>query len=239
MAYSTFTWSELRERLKDRYEAVPFWTDEEALLAFNEALRFFNLLVGRWVTEVAVSAIPSQYDYTLPAGLLLSWPARIDYLTQPLSPTTKEDLNLGRYQWRTETTASGGDVPTRPMLWAPVSLRRFYLWPAVAAGVNDAIRVMGVADTPVLVEDGDAIDLGEETLNILLGYALHAAAFKKGGPFFQGTLGYLREFLIFAAEENSQLKTSKIYRRWLGQDNRAGKPLRGTPTLIDGLGAQG
>jgi hypothetical protein len=228
--YTSLTWSEIRERLKDRVEHKPFWDAEEALGAFNEALRFYNLLTGRWTDQASILTTANQYLYTVPTALL--YRTRIAHIGLSLSPTSREDLNLGRYTWRSETTASGGDVPTRPMLWAPVSLRSIYIWPADAVS-NNNLLFDGVAATPVLVEDGDTVDLGDELLGILLGYGLHALAFKKGGPYFQATLPYFRAFLKFAGEENGQIKTSKVYRRWMGLDHRDQKPLRGGSTLMD------
>ncbi len=217
-------------RLRDRIEGVPFWEDAEALLAFNEGLRFFNLLTAYWHGQTTLVTVANQYLYLLPTTLL--YRTRLEILGLPMSPSSREDLNNGRYQWRSETTATGGDVPTRPMLWAPVSLRSFYIWPADAVGGN-VITVDGVATTPVLVEDGDTIDLGDDLLNVLLGYSLHAMAFKKGGPFFAATQSYFKDFLVMAAEENDQIKTSKAYRRFMGLDHRDQKPLRGTLTLMD------
>jgi hypothetical protein len=187
-------------------------------------------LTGRWVAQAAIPTVASQYLYTVPTTLL--YRTRIAHNGQALSPSSREDLNLGRYRWRSELTTSGGDVPTRPMLWAPVSLRAVYIWPADAV-TNNTLLFDGAAATPVLVEDGDTVDLGDELLGLLLGYGLHALAFKKGGPYFQSTLPYFRDFLKFAAEENGQLKTSKLYRRWMGQDHRDQKPLRGAPTAIE------
>jgi hypothetical protein len=46
MPYTARSWPEVRERLKDRYEGVPFWEDDEARAAFNEGLHAWNLLVG-------------------------------------------------------------------------------------------------------------------------------------------------------------------------------------------------
>ncbi len=228
--YTTQPWSEIRERLKDRIEQKPFWDADEALLAFNEALRFLNLLVGRWVAQASIPTVVNQYLYTVPTSLL--YRTRLAHNGLPLSPSGREDLNLGRYRWRSETTTSGGDVPTRPMLWAPVSLRAVYIWPADAV-VGNSLLFDGIAATPVLVEDGDTVDLGDDALNALLNYSLHVLAFKKGSTFFQATMPLFQDFLAYAAEENDQIKTSKVYRRWMGLDRRDAKPLRGTPTLID------
>ncbi len=229
MAYTTYTWSEIRERLAARWEKAPFWTPEEALLAFNEGLQVFNLLTGRFKDQETVALQANVYLYTCTTALV--YRTRISYSSKPLTPSSLEDFNNGRPRWRTETVASGGDVPTVPTAWAPVSLRSFYIWPALTGA--GSLLVDGVAATPVLVEDGDTLDLGVEHLNILLGYALHASSFKKGGPFFAQTFPYFQGFLAGCAEENDQLKTSQAYRRFMGLDNRGLKPMRGTPTLLD------
>lgn len=230
MPYQTQTWAELRERLKDRWEHKPFWDADEALAAFNEGLRFWNLLTGRWQTQATVLTVANQILYTVPTTLL--YRVRVAHNGLPLSSGSREDLNLGRRTWRSETTTSGGEVPPRPMIWAPVSLRALYIWPADAVALN-TLLIDGVANTPVLVEDADPLDLGDELVNGLLGYALHAAAYKKAGPFFQATMPYFKDFLTLAAEENDQIKTSRRYRRWMGLDRRDLKPLRGSPTRLD------
>lgn len=221
--YTAVTWAELRERLKDSWEGKPFWDDDEALEAFNEGMQVFNLLTGRWKRRETLPTVANQYLYTLPASMLRGTRATVNLL--PLSPTSRVDLNNSRANWRAETTLSGGDVPTRPLFWAPVSLRSFYLWPADAPGGNFLV-VDGVAATPVLVEDADTIDLGEEHQVALMGYALHAASFKKGGPFFEATLPSFQGFLDTCAEENGQIKTSQIYRKYMGPHRRDLQPLR-------------
>jgi hypothetical protein len=140
---------------------------------------------------------------------------RLAFNGYPLSPTSMDDLNNGRANWRRETTASGGGVPTRPTLWAPVSLTLLYIWPADAAG-NNALVIDGVSDTPTLVNGGDFVDLSEADVNLQLGYALHAASLKKGGPWFAATQHLFRAFLQAAGEENDLITTSQAYRRALG-----------------------
>lgn len=229
MPYTTFTWSAIRERLKERYEGVPFWTDEEALLAFNEALYFWNLCTGRWKRRETIATIANQFVYTLSASMVYG--IRITFNSYPMTSSSRDDLNNARYTWRSETTVSGDGVPTRPTAWAPISLRNFYIWPADAAGGN-TLTADGVAATPVLGQDGDLLDLGEEHLNILLGYSLHVLTFSKSGPFFAVTDPLFKAFLAAAAEENGQIKGSMLYRRVMGLDIRF-KQFRGTPTLLD------
>jgi hypothetical protein len=229
--YTTFTWSEIRQRLKDRLELKRFWTDDEVSDAFNETCQTWNLLTGYWKRRETITTVAGQYDYVLSADML--YRTRMTFNNLPMSPGNRMDLNNARPTWRSETTTSGGDVPTRPTVWTPISLELFYLWPADAAGGN-TLTVDGVADTPSLVEDADTVDVGEELLTTLLGMALHTLVFKKGGPAFQSTMPLFQTFLSEAAELNGQIKTSQVYRRIMGLDRRDLKPLRGATTTVVG-----
>ena len=229
MAYTSFTWATVRERLTDRVGKKPFWDATEALIAFNEGLRLYNLLTGFWRTRTIITTTTS-YFVQIPTILL--YRVRMEFNGLAMSPSSREDLNQSRFNWRLENTASGGGVPTRPVVFAPVSLSSVYIWPADAVGGN-TLLIDGVAATPVLVDDGDFVDLGEEQFDILIGYALHALSFKKQGQYFSDTIDLFKAFLKACAEENDQLKTSSLYRRVMGLDRRDLKPLRGTPTLLD------
>lgn len=233
MAYQRVTLTTLRELLKARWEGQPFWSDADALDALNEALQVWNLLTGFWKTRVLLQTSAGTYDYGLPSALLYGM--RVEWNGRPLSPSSREDLNLGRYQWRTETTASGGSVPTRPLLWCPLGLTMVRIWPA-DANFGNSLTFDGVAATPVLVGDDDYLDLGEETLTLLIGYALHAAAFKKGGSFFQATLPHFTRFLQGAVEENAQIKTSQVFRRYAGLARLDQQKQGQTETLLDSVG---
>jgi hypothetical protein len=220
--YQSITLAQLRTRLADLYEAVPFWDTTDANDAINEALREWSALTGRWRQRVLLQTTPNDYEYALPD--LLLYRMRVEWNRQPLSPSSREDLNNGRPNWRQETTASGGSVPSRPLLWAPVSLRTIYIWPADAPGHN-SLTLDGVAQTPVLTADAQFVDLSEADVSVLIGYALHVLTFKKGSVFFAGTFGYWRAFLAAAAEENALLLTSAIYRKAMGYDDRTLKPI--------------
>lgn len=233
MSYQQVTLADLRGRLQSRYEGTPFWEDEESRLALNEALRFYNLLTGRWRTRETLTTVTTPATLYQTSSSML-YRMRLTFNGQPIESASREGLNQIRRTWRSETTADGGDVPTRPVFWAPVSLRSFYLWPADAVGGN-TLTVDGVAATPVMTEDGDYVDLGDDTLTALTGYALHALSFKKGGNAFAQTIPLYRAFLAAAAEENGQIKTLSLYRRAMGLDHRGLKPLRGTATRIDQL----
>jgi hypothetical protein len=235
MPYSAVTLADLKVGMIERWDSTVFWTDEEARLAINEALRDWNLMVGRWHRRLTLSTGAGTVEYAL--GATLIYGARVKVGTMPLTVTSTLELDLGRPTWRSETTASGGDVATIPILWAPISIQRIAIWPQTAgAGVNNLI-VDGVANTPVLVQDGDFLDLGEELLDPLLDYALHVAAFKEGGARWQATLPYFTAFLKLAAQENKLLKASRAFRRLAGLDRRRDLlPMTGGLTLIDTLG---
>lgn len=235
MPYTAVNLATLKIGMTERWDGSVFWTGEEARLAINEALRDWNLLTGRWRTRVTLSTSAGNPEVAL--GASMTYGMRVTLSTgAPLHPTSTLELDLGRPTWRRETTTSGGDVPTAPLLWAPQSLQRIVIWPAtIGAGTNNLLAD-GVSATPVLVEDADTIDLGQELHDILLGYALHVAAFKEGGGRWRATLPDVSAFLKSAADENGLLKSSQAFRRAAGLDRRRDlqKPFA-APTQLDGL----
>jgi hypothetical protein len=220
--YQAITRAQLRQRLTEFYEGVPFWTADEANTALNENLRFYNALTGRWKTRETLETTPGMRTAFVSAGL--TYTTRVAFNGKPLSPTSREDLNLGRRLWYTETTASGYDVPTVVTLWAPRSLQLIDLWPADAAGHN-SLLIDGVMATPVLLTDAAFVNLSEADVSALLGQSLHTISLKKGGPWFQTSLKYFKLFLAHAADENQAITTASIYRRVMGLDNQALKPV--------------
>lgn len=241
MAYQRITLADLKVSMASRWDQSLFWTDEEARTALNEALRDWNLLTGYWRARLALSTVAPVLgvpvvEYAL--GATLTYGMRVRK-TAALHPTSILELDLARPTWRSETTASGGDVPTTPTLWAPQSLQTIVIWPAVAvAGVSDLL-IDGVAATPVLVTDASFIDITDETVLILVDYAVHIAAFKEGGARWAATKPMWTAFLQAAAEENALLKASQAFRRAAGLDRR--RDLQKTtapPTQIDQLAQQ-
>lgn len=224
MPYAVSTLAALKASLVGRTDGAIFWADEEGRLAINEALRDWNLLTGRWratrtlSTVAPIGGVP-QVEYAL--GATMTYGMRVRVVGGPgLIPTSVFELDYARPSWRNETTATGGDVPSAPTLWAPISLQRIAIWPATSgAGVNNLL-IDGVAATPVLVEDGDFVDIGEETVDLLTDFALHILLFKEGGPRWRATQTILTDFLQGAAEENGRLKRSQAYRRLAGLDRR-------------------
>lgn len=227
MSYQAHSLADLRVLLAAKYDSTPFWTDEEARLALNEGLRLWNLLVAQWRTQLTLDTDANTYDYGLDASLL--YRTRVTWNGKPLRVTSLTGLDRARRAWMTETTVSGGDVPTRPVLWAPVSLYVIRIWPADAVADN-TLTLDGVSATPVLVADGDFLDLGDELLNNLLGYALHTVSFKRGKPGMDATMALFQAYLKAAAQQNGMITASKVYRKFMGLDRqREQVPLVATP----------
>ena len=238
MPFTTTTLAELTGLMADRQDQSLFWTPEEARLGMNEALRDWNLLTGAWRRRITLSTAAATPEVDLAATLTFAMRVRLS-TGQPLHPASIAELDLGNPQWRLQTTASGGSVPTAPLFWAPVSLTQIAIWPSTAGvGVNNLL-VDGVAATPVLVELGDTVDIGDEELDILVDYAVHCVAFKEGGPRWKATKPFFQTFLQAAAERNSLLKTKQAFRRIAGLDRKRDlTPTTGATTKLDTL-AQG
>src|SRR5665213_2856095 len=178
MAYTAVTLAQLQAQLSARTENLPFWSAGEATAALNEGLRIWNAATGRWVTKFYRPTVPNDPFVALDSTIAQS--VRVLWNGIPLEKCSEADLDYGIPNWRNATTRTAGH-PSRPVYWAPFSLTLIALYPADAA-VN-ALEIAGVHQTPLLVNPSDFIDLGQEEHDVLLGYALHVLAFKKGGQF--------------------------------------------------------
>lgn len=242
MPYQAITLERARNLLRSRTDSSVFWTDEEARLALNEALREWNLLTGRWKTRLTVT-VPAQ-TARVPLPDAFTFGARVLRTDgQALDPTSLVELDLGLPAWRQQTTSDGGTVPTSPRLWAPESLTTIVLWPHLQAA--GSLVVDGIAATPLLDTDASWVDLGAEHVTPILGMALHLLTFKEGGPRFRATRPLWVAFLQAACQENTRLKGQQVFRRLAGLDRRRDlQPLRVDGTRLDdqvqrAAGAQG
>lgn len=227
MPWTRQTLSSLRLRLEERVETVPFWTSEEARLALNEGLACWNLLTGTWKRRITFDAtFGSDPLFPLPNTMIFGM--RVSYLSSPLAQASLADFFRGRPGWWNETVVDGGDVPSTPTLWAPVSLQTIAIWPRPVVFLADAFSVDGVSATPQLVNEEDPVDLEDGVLDVLLGYALHTLTFKEGWMRFAATTPAMKAFLSLAAEQNGQLNTSSAFRTYMGL---------GTPRLLPTRGA--
>jgi len=218
MAYQQVTLGTLKTRLADRYEAVPYWTAEEARRALNEGLRIWSAATGFWRTVINVPTVPNDPYVALPGTMVQG--TRVTWNGLPLEPASLDDFRYTLRNWRNTTTATTG-APARPVYWAPISLSLLMVYPADAyasvAGTHD-LQINGVRQTPILTIDADWVDLGQEQLDVLLGYAQHVLAFKLGGQALVSTYPNWLAFLKAAAQENRQFARSAFYRKLMGLD---------------------
>lgn len=143
---------------------------------------------------------------------------RVEYNLVPLSPTSLVEMDNGRPGWGTQTGT--------PKYWMPIDLNTIKVWPAPTSNQIPLV-VDGVSATPILEFDDDFVQIGADGLDAILGYALHFLAFKEGGERFQQTMEYFNRFLASAAEQNSQLMNSEMFRTFLGLDlKREEEPTR-------------
>ena len=209
MAYARTTLSQMQTLLANRVESVPYWTAPESILAINEALRVWSMLTGMWRSRVNLVTLANDPWHPLTGNM--TFRVRIMYNNGPLLKASLFGMDCLHPYWRTDTTLSGGDVPTSPQYWMPAGLQLIAIWPADAVGGN-TLTVDGVVDTPVLALPGDFIDIGDEELSTLLGYAEHYLSFKEGGARFQATLPLYQAFIKAATLKNDRLSHSDFFR---------------------------
>lgn len=232
--YDSYSLAQLQTQLAERVDNSPFWTAQEATDAINEALLTWNAFTGFWKDTITITTTAPNWDYALPTSLVFG--TRVEYQGKPLNQSSFGDMDYGHPGWQSQTTADGGNIPTEPKNWLPLSVDMIAIWPADAVG-GHTLTVDGVAATPQLVNSGDLIDIGNEELSAILGYALHVMALKEGGQRFEATMPYFVEFLAQAAEENDQLTQSSEFRVILGLDlNRQTRITRGGATAYDIFG---
>lgn len=220
MAYTAVTLAMIRAELLDRVAAVPYWTDQEALHAINESLRWWNLFTGQWKARQTVVTVANQVWYSFSNSFVYNM--RVEFNSVPMEPGSIFSLDQGRGNWEGETTASGGSVPTTPRVWAPAGLKMLAIWPADAAGGN-TLTVDGVTTTPQLVNDSDTVDLNDSDHGPLLSFALRTLAFKEGGLRFSATAPLDKEFYTAIGQVNSRLSASAFFRNLMGLDLREQK----------------
>ena len=226
MSYQQVTLAQLQALLAARYESVPFWTTDESTTAINEALRLWNMLTGYWKRKAVVSTSAGNHwlnvDSTLLYQLRMTWE---DY---PMELSSLGDLDNARSGWEADTvggTRSDGEtLPNRPFVFAPAGLNLFAIWPADAT--THQITVDSIRETPVLSAPTDFVDIGQEELHAILGYALHYLAFKEGGARFAATQDLYKQFISAAALKNGKLNASTYFRNVMGLDlNRKQRPM--------------
>lgn len=213
MPYQQTTLLQLRNQLKAKFESVPFFTDEECNLAINEALQWYNLYTGVWRQRVVLTTVARQVYYSVPSALLYN--TRMEFNSMPMALTSLSDMDNGRPGWEAETT-NDVDVPTIATRFIPVGINLFAIWPSDYVGQN-SLTIDGVAQTPVLVNDADFVDLDDSELNDLLGEALYLLCFKDPGRLPRAKQWH-KEFIDNIMQHNARLNASDAFRHATGVD---------------------
>jgi hypothetical protein len=242
MPFQNQSLAALQTRLARRYEGAPFWAATSAQFALNEALRVWNLITGISRQTVNVSTVVDDPYILLPAPQ--SWlkvtRVRVPSPARELNPTSLAGLDASFPGWEAHTTLTAIGVGTAPRYWAPAGTTRIAVYPAdttILAGGNGprTLAVDGISCANVLSVSTDYLDLGDEELTAILGYALHVLSFSKGAAALQATMPLYVAFLKAGAERNAVFAASSFYRKIIGRDfNRAAYPLRAQSSLASG-----
>lgn len=216
MAYLQVTRAQIRAQLTARYTGDPFWTDQEANDAINEALRTFNVYTGYW--RGTVTALTTQFSpfVTIPASL--TYRTRVYRPGRALTQKSIVELYRQRREWRTDFTTDGPPTPTVIREWAPLGLSTIMTWPTDGVG-GTVLTFDGVRLTPVLVADGQFLDLGQEELTLILAEAIWILTFKRPSLIAEMREKHL-QFLRGVMDRNDQLRESAHFRQALGLDQQ-------------------
>lgn len=240
MPFQNLTLAALQARLATRTELAVFWSADSAQRALNESLRCWNLITGTARQTVNVLTIVDDPYIALPVPQ--SWlkvtRVRVPSPSRELNPTSLAGLDASFPGWEAHTTLTAVGVGQAPRYWAPAGVTRIAVYPAdttILAGGNGprTLAVDGISCANVMIAAGDFLDLGDEELTAILGYALHVLSFSKGAAALTATMPLYLAFLKAAAERNAIFASSSFYRRLIGWDfNRAAYPLRAQSSLV-------
>lgn len=202
MPYLSLSFGQAKDRALDRVGSEVFWLDVEAGSAVNEAICVWQALTGSWTFSIDIP-VTSGHFYTTP-GQIVS-PQRILWNDTPLTLGSQEEMDYGNPGWEGTTGT--------PTTWMPLGISLFALYPAPLSGT---ITIEGYAEAPVLGSDGEFVDLGDEHLNDVMGYAEHVLCFKEGTTEQSSSQGLYQAFVAAAADENSTIRTLNVYKNAMG-----------------------
>lgn len=230
-AFQNTTLAILQTRLAERYDGQPFWTADQARRAINEGLRIWNLITGTWRGAAAgLTTVPE--DPYLFVGGQVEKVTRVRIGGRVLNPTSLEALDQLQPNWEAASAPAG----TSCRYWAPVGISTIAIYPADAAPGQQVVSLTGVLNAPILVNPGDFLDLGDEEINTLLGYALHVLSFAKGIAALAATRPLYVAFIKAASDRNAVFAASSLYRKLIGMDfTRFANPMRDAATAQGGL----
>jgi len=239
MPFQNITLTQLLQRLTRRYDQAVFWSAADATFALNESLRVWNLITGVARQTVNVLTVVDDPYILLPSPQqwLKVTRASIPTPFRELNPTSLAGLDASFPGWEKHTTLTASGVGTAPRYWAPVGVSQIAVYPAdttIIGGGNGprTLAVDGISCANVLVANGDFLDLGDEELTAILGYALHVLSFSKGAEALTSTKPLYLAFLKAAADRNAVFAASSFFRKIIGLDwSRLAYPLRAASSV--------
>lgn len=125
MPYTRCTLAELDKRLWERLDLHPYYTVQDRYDALRMALKIWQAATGVWRTSVSANAIAGDPYIPVP-GLVHVTGVR--WNDAPLLPTTIQELDFARPNWRNEQAGTTGQT-TLPKYWASIGLTTVAIWP--------------------------------------------------------------------------------------------------------------
>lgn len=216
MPYQQYTLSQLQAKLQARLGNSTFFVSAELTIYLNEAVTLWQLLTGFWkigkpdITKTTIGTV----FYSVPAGMLSAM--RMEFNAQPMLQKSLAEMDKGSPGWQTDSASLASPKIAD---WFPFGLGTVGVHPSDYVTNND-LGFVGMANAPVLSAAGDYIDIGDEELKAILDCAVHLALFKIGGAEFQDSYRLFKGFIEAASQRNSLLKSTSLYRHWMGIDKQ-------------------
>jgi hypothetical protein len=234
MAYQRVTLATLEQRLKEKVGNVyTFWNEAEVRDALNEGICYWHALTGEWTatrnltaTGEAIQDVPSQCASVYRVSYVSS--INLIQAGTPLVVTSESELDNGFPSWETITGT--------PSMWAPLGVNKIAFYPVPLAGGYFVLEHF--KEAPTLTSAGDFIDVGDEEIIRILGYAQWYLAFKEGvKEAAENVDPLLKQMVQAATTRNKRLLESSFYREYMGSvREEEQRPSRSTVTH---LGARG
>jgi hypothetical protein len=223
-AYVTVTLTQFIANVRTNLGPAAFWTDDEIRQFINAGLRCWNSLTGFWSSSQNVPLVADHPYYALNGTLVFG--ARVELDGAVLQAGTVFGWDQQDPHWMS--------MRGRPEAWAPVGLGIIAVNPLPPSG-GSILTVFGISVTPVLVNPGDFINLGQEDFNALSNYVTHTLQIKSGGAEFQSSMEDYKAFIQAAGVRCEKLRASTFYKRVMGLE--ADKQLKRMRAAVNAITA--
>jgi hypothetical protein len=203
-----------------------YWKSDERTWSLNEGIRIWQLMTGVWSAQFSIPVTSGHY-YDVPTQIIFT--RKVAWNGTDLAKTSDVELDYGSPGWE--------GVNGAPEFWAPNGIAKVMISPAPTSGT---LTFTGLAEAPILTNPADFIDMGEEELSRMLGYAQHYLTVKEGSQELESTMGVWQKFIEGAAAKNRRLKATNFYRAAQGKmlGEHQGRAVSGSPEPLQNLGVR-